>query len=146
MLYLWIDINTYKWKETKFNEIISFALSCSVVSDSLQMPGFSVYGIFQARILEWVAMPSSRGSSQSRNQTQVSHIAGRFFTIWATRDAIWNYFKNIVWDLLMVVKWSGKGLLEPPGSLMIITANLHLPCNDHYTWVLKIKIIPEKGE
>ena len=38
-------------------------------------------GILQARILEWVAMPSSRGSSQPRDQTQVSHIAGRFFTI-----------------------------------------------------------------
>ena len=46
----------------------------------------------------------------------------------------------------MVVEWSGKGLLDLPGSLMIITANLHLPCNDHYTWVLKIKSIPEKGE
>ena len=41
-------------------------------------------GILQARILEWVAMPSSRGSSQPRDGTQVSHIAGRFFTIWAT--------------------------------------------------------------
>ena len=38
-------------------------------------------GILQARILEWVAMPSSKGSSQPRDQTQVSHIAGRFFTI-----------------------------------------------------------------
>ena len=37
-------------------------------------------GILQARILKWVAMPSSRGSSQSRDQTQVSHIAGIFFT------------------------------------------------------------------
>ena len=37
-------------------------------------------GIFQARILGWVAMPSSRGSSQPRDQTQVSHVAGRFFT------------------------------------------------------------------
>ena len=42
-------------------------------------------GILQARILEWVAMPSSRGSSQPRDQIQVSHIAGRFFTVWATR-------------------------------------------------------------
>ena len=40
-----------------------------------------------ARILDWVAMPSSRGSSQSRDRTQVSHIAGGFFTIWATREA-----------------------------------------------------------
>ena len=43
-------------------------------------------GILQARVLEWVAMPSSRGSSQARDQTQVSHIAGKLFTIWATRD------------------------------------------------------------
>ena len=43
-------------------------------------PGSSVHRIFHARMLEWVAMPSSRGSSQPRDQTQVSHIAGRFFT------------------------------------------------------------------
>ena len=43
-------------------------------------------GLLQARILEWVAMPSSRGSSQPRDRTQVSCIAGRFFTIWATRE------------------------------------------------------------
>ena len=44
-------------------------------------------GILQARILEWVAMPFSRGSSQPRDQTQVSYIAGRLFTIWTTREA-----------------------------------------------------------
>ena len=43
-------------------------------------------GILQTRILEWVAMPSSRGNSQPRDWTQVSHITGRFFTIWATRE------------------------------------------------------------
>ena len=43
-------------------------------------------GILQARMLEWVAMPSSRGSSQPRDRTQVSRIAGRFFTVWATRE------------------------------------------------------------
>ena len=41
---------------------------------------YRVHGILQARILEWVAFPFSRGSSQSRDQTQVSCIAGRFFT------------------------------------------------------------------
>ena len=46
--------------------------------------------ILQARILEWVAMPSSRGSSQLRDWIWVSHIAGRFFTIWATRGAPFN--------------------------------------------------------
>ena len=45
---------------------------------------WTVHGILQARILEWVAFPISRGSSQPRDQTQVSHIAGRFFTSWAT--------------------------------------------------------------
>ena len=49
--------------------------SCSVVSDSLQ-----VHGILQARILEWVVFPFPRGSSQPRDRTQVSRIAGGFFT------------------------------------------------------------------
>ena len=43
--------------------------------------GSTVHGILQVRKLEWVTMPSSRGSSQPRDQTQVSHTAGRFFTI-----------------------------------------------------------------
>ena len=61
-------------------------------------PGSSVHGILQARILEWVAISFSRGSSRprnssqdfsrSRNQTQVSCIAGRFSTDWATREAL----------------------------------------------------------
>ena len=44
-------------------------------------------GILQARILKWVAMPSSRGPSQAGDQTQVSCIAGWFFPVWATREA-----------------------------------------------------------
>ena len=44
-------------------------------------------GILQARIQEWVVIPSSRGFSQPRDWTQVSRIAGRFFTDWATREA-----------------------------------------------------------
>ena len=50
------------------------------------LPGSSVHGGLQARILEWVVMHSSRGSSQTRDQTQDSHIAGGFFTVWATRE------------------------------------------------------------
>ena len=48
---------------------------------SCSLPGSSVHGILQARILEWVAIPFSRGSSQPRDGTQVSHIAGVFFTV-----------------------------------------------------------------
>ena len=50
-------------------------------------PGSSVHGILRARMLEWVPMPSSRGSSQPRDRAEVSCIAGRFFTVWATREA-----------------------------------------------------------
>ena len=52
------------------------------------LPGSSVHGIFQARILEWVAIPFSRGSCQPRDWTWVSQIAGGFLTIWATREAL----------------------------------------------------------
>ena len=53
---------------------------CSVVSNSLRPHGQSMERILQARILEWVAFPLSRGSSQARDQTQVSCIAGGFLT------------------------------------------------------------------
>ena len=52
-------------------------------------PGSSVHGILQARILEWVARSSSRGSSWPRDLTQVSCIAGGFLIIWATWEASW---------------------------------------------------------
>ena len=54
---------------------------------TLQPHGYTVRGVLQARILEWVTIPFSKGSSQPRDQTQVSCIAGRFFTSWATREA-----------------------------------------------------------
>ena len=54
------------------------------------LPGSSVHGIFQARILEWVAIYFSRGSSRPMDRNQISHIVGRRFTIWATKIA-WMY-------------------------------------------------------
>ena len=63
------------------------AQSCPILCDPMgcSPPGSSVYGIVQAGILEWAAMPSSRGSSWPRDQTWVSCITGRHFTVWATR-------------------------------------------------------------
>ena len=63
-----------------------------VVSDPLRhyghsLPGSSVHGILQLRILEWTAIPFSRGSSWPKDGSQVSYVAGRSFTIWATREA-----------------------------------------------------------
>ena len=69
---------------------------CSVMSDPLQPHGLysppdsSVHGILQAIILEWVAIPFSRRSSQPRDRTQVSCTVGGFFTVWATREALMN--------------------------------------------------------
>ena len=69
-----------------FKSQIKWSESRSVMSNSLQHHGLA-HGILQARILEWVALPFSRGSSQPRDPTQVSHIVGGFFTSWATRKA-----------------------------------------------------------
>ena len=73
-----------KWSEVKWS-----AQSCPTVCDPVDcsLPGFSVHWIFQARVLEWVALSFSRGSSWPRDRTQVSCIAGRCFTLWATREA-----------------------------------------------------------
>ena len=60
-----------------------FATDCS-------LPGSSVHGILQTRILKWIAIPFSRGSSQPRDWTWASWIAGRFFTIWATREHVYK--------------------------------------------------------
>ena len=70
-----------------FSALMKWSESRSVVSDSLNPMDQTVHGILQARILEWVAFPFSRGSSQPRDRTQIIRIAGRFFTIWATREA-----------------------------------------------------------
>ena len=74
------------------------------------LPGTSVSGIFQARILEWIAIPFSRGSFQSRDQTQVSYIAGRFFTFWAT----WETLKY-----LNITKWAMNGISKRHYSIIV---------------------------
>ena len=119
------------------------------------LPGSAVHGILQARILEWVAMTFSRGSSQPRDWTRVSCIAGRFFTIWATREAHaevgvfliiracvgvwwWRYGvwqKEYVHCLLSSLRWQmgapAEGLLrkqQPMGPLRLM-----------YSWGLCLK-------
>ena len=73
----------------------SYLTLCDPMDCSL--PGSSVHGILQTRILEWVDIPFSKGSSQPTDWTQVSCIAGKFFTIWATRETpvyMCVYFKR----------------------------------------------------
>ena len=71
--------------------------SCPTVCDPVNcsLPGSSVHGISQARILGWVAIPFSRGSSWPRDQTWVPCIAGRFFTIWAIGEAQPSWYINL---------------------------------------------------
>ena len=80
--YIYIHIN---------NHIIWIKVTqlCPTLCDPMD---YTVHGILQARILEWVAFPFSWGSSQPRDQTQVSRIAGGFFTSWATREAPYDLY------------------------------------------------------
>ena len=70
---------------------------------------YTVHGILQARILEWVAAPFSRGSSQPGDRTQVSRIAGRFFTSWATRDGqeYWSGSLSFLQWIFPTRNWTG---------------------------------------
>ena len=81
---------------------------CPTLSDPMNcsLPSSSVHGILQARILQWVAILFSRGSSWSRDQTQVSSTASRFFTIWATGEALttWTFVGKVM--SLLCNSWS----------------------------------------
>ena len=65
------------------------AQPCPALCDPMDssLPGSSVHGILRATVLEWVAMPFSRGSSQTRDWTPVTCLVDWFFTFWATREA-----------------------------------------------------------
>ena len=66
------------------------AQSCTTLCDPMDssLPGSSVHGIFQAVVLEWIAISFSRGSSQTRDWTLVSRIVDRHFTVWVTREVL----------------------------------------------------------
>ena len=97
--YIQYPVINHNGKEVvkRMYESESETVSRSVMSDSLwppmdcSPPGSAVHGILQARILVWVAIPVSRGSFQPRDQTWVSCIAGRFFTVWVTREYMHVY-------------------------------------------------------
>ena len=71
-----------KWVKMKVAQL------CLTLCDPMD---YTVHGILQVSVLDWVAFPFSRGSSQPRDWTQVSHIIGGFFTSWATREAQENW-------------------------------------------------------
>ena len=63
------------------------------------LPGFSVHGIFQAMVLERIAISLSRGSSQPKDWTWVSHIVDRQFTIWATREVLKEGLQELIYRI-----------------------------------------------
>ena len=85
-VWIWVRVSTGR------NVGRNIAQSCPTLCDPVDcsLPGSSVHGIFQAIVLEWIAISFSSGSSQPRDWTQVSCIVVRRFTIWATREVDWG--------------------------------------------------------
>ena len=90
------------------------AQSCPTLCNStdFSMPGSYVHGILQARI----AIPFSGGSSQPRDETWLSCIAGRFFTIWATREAH-KQSRNRIWPQITEMPMKGMNLVSPEACI-----------------------------
>ena len=97
-----------KWSENRL-----------VVSDSLYPMDYTAHGILQARILEWVSFPFSKGSSQPRDQTLASRIAGGFFTSWATREARSRIKLKYLWGFPWIPDRRNCFLLDIVSNLLL---------------------------
>ena len=94
------------------------AQSCPTLCDPMDcsLPGSSVHGIFQAVILEWIAISFSRGSSQLRDQTRVSGIVDRRFTVWAIREVLFQFGFLLFFSALIAVAKTSKTMLNSSGE------------------------------
>ena len=103
------------WQVKTYESESEVTHSCPTLCDHMDcsLPGSSVHEIFQARVLKWVAISFSRGSSQPRDQIQASHIVGRYFTIWA-REVGWskNYPKRKVYSNKFYLKKQEKHWID----------------------------------
>ena len=83
--------------------VSEIAQLCPTLCDPMDssLPGSSVHGIFQTVVLEWIAISFSRGSSQPRGGTEVSHIVDRRFTVWATREVSSGLYINFISDICL---------------------------------------------
>ena len=102
------------WSEVKWSEV---AQSCPTLCNPVDcsLPGSSVHGILQARILEWVATSFSRVSSRPRDRTWVSRIGGRHFNLWATREAQYKdpiIISNLEMKKLRLKRWRGQHYID----------------------------------
>ena len=110
-LYQWMVIHFLQGSLLRKKVKVLVTQWCLTLYDPIDYspPGFSVHGILQARILKWVAILFSRGLSQSRYWIQVFHIAGRFFTIWTTRETHPSHIQTS--SKLVCLQWE----MEPVG-------------------------------
>ena len=134
------------------NSILSLCAVCLVAQPCLTLcnsidcraPSSSVHGILQARIVEWVAIPYSIGFSQPRDQTQVSCIAGRFFTNWAMREALCNLLaaKSLQLYLTLCDPIDGSPPGSPvPGILQARTLEwVAISFSNAWKWKVKVKV------
>ena len=93
-----IEETKKRWQEyTEKGKESEVAHLCLTICDPMDcnLPGSSAHGIFQARALECIAIFFCKGSSRPRDRSQVSHIAGRCFTVWATRETIRRIYRKV---------------------------------------------------
>ena len=118
-LKLWLSFILKALRLTKLSKKFSESESevaqlCPTLCDPMDcsLPGSSVHGIFQARVLEWIAISFSRGSSRPRDPTQVSRIVDRRFTVWATREVLArclrHNYQSLKINCSFKKKWSKK--------------------------------------
>ena len=116
---------TYPWKwKVKVLVARSCPTLCNPVDCSL--PTSSVHGILQAKILEWVPILFSRGSSQPRDRTWVCYMAGIFFTIWDTKEA--HTPLKAHFEVLSLIK-SSQALWTPTSTSDLNVSPYHTELN-----------------
>ena len=126
-------------------EWVKVAQLCPTLCDPMDCnpPGSSVHGILQARILEWVAVPFSKGSSQPRDPTQISHNEGRFFTVWTTKEApkgrCWGCLLRCLGNKVAVTR---IGPLKCPLDRLEVETGLLEPL---FTWFPLVSDMPWYG-
>ena len=128
LIVVYLSFHSERKKESEVAQLCPTL--CNPVDCSL--PGSSFHGILQARVLEWVAISFSRGSSQLRDQTRVSHIPGRHFNLRAIREA---HISNSEGKVFLVEIETQRHGEEKQGERAWVWLPL-LICSANDNWVL----------
>ena len=119
---------------SRLSSSVKVAELCPALCDPIHC---IVCGILQARTLEWVAFPFSRGSSQPRDWTQVSRIAGGFFASWATREALISPQIKLQFTSLTSLTWYIFISVDTLGwEKFLNTEDTYLFCCIFFFWLL----------